>query len=126
MPTNASGLEFFEFFIYFSRTHILIQCTWPESARMVSIVTWSRCVVYPSKPMSLIYESSLKNFAFQVNYFSKFKFSSTLAVQFEYGADGRPTGRATVAFASHSEAQEAMQLNKSVMGEFFFSFIWPR
>ena len=45
-----------------------------------------------------------------------------LAVQFEYGADGRPTGRATVAFASHSEAQEAMQLNKSVMGKYHTFF----
>lgn len=47
------------------------------------------------------------------NFFGKLKVS---AVQFEYGIDSRPTGRATVAFASHKDAQDAMQFDKSTIG----------
>jgi len=46
-------------------------------------------------------------------FFERFRVS---AVQFEFGPDARPSGRATVAFATHGEAQEAMQLDKSQMG----------
>ena len=38
------------------------------------------------------------------------------AVQFEFGMDSRPTGRATVAFPSHKTAQEAMQYDKCLIG----------
>ena len=42
--------------------------------------------------------------------------SIVLAVQFEFGMDSRPTGRATVAFPSHKTAQEAMQYDKCLIG----------
>lgn len=43
-----------------------------------------------------------------------------LAVQFEFGMDSRPTGRATVAFPSHKTAQEAMQYDKCLIGMILF------
>ena len=44
------------------------------------------------------------------------------AVQFEFGMDSRPTGRATVAFPSHKTAQEAMQYDKCLIGMYFPSY----
>ena len=38
------------------------------------------------------------------------------AVQFEFGIDSRPTGRATVAFQSHKDATDAMQFDKGTIG----------
>lgn len=39
------------------------------------------------------------------------------AVQFEIGADHRPTGRASVAFATHEDAEKAMKKDKECMGK---------
>lgn len=41
---------------------------------------------------------------------------SVSAVQFEFGFDSRPTGRASVAFATHKDAEKAMEKDKNTIG----------
>ena len=41
---------------------------------------------------------------------------SVSAVQFEFGFDSRPTGRASVAFPTHKDAEKAMEKDKNTIG----------
>ena len=43
---------------------------------------------------------------------------SVSAVQFEFGFDSRPTGRASVAFPTHKDAEKAMERDKNTIGRF--------
>lgn len=38
------------------------------------------------------------------------------ACQFEFGYDSRPTGRATIAFPTHADAEKAMEMDKKTIG----------
>ena len=51
-------------------------------------------------------------------FFQFFSPLNPVAVLIEYGQDGRPSGEADVDFSTHTEAEQAMQKHKAMMGQY--------